>query len=140
LSLNGEQAISDDVGVFARATLDDPSKEGDEFTDMANSLAIGASLKGASWDRKDDTVGLAFETGGIGHAAQHFFALGGLGILIGDGRLDRASREDVLESYYSAALWKGIYATLDYQFIANPAYNPDRGPVSVFGVRLHGDF
>jgi high affinity Mn2+ porin len=140
LSLNGEQAISDDLGIFARATLDDPSKEGDDFTDMANSVAFGASLKGASWDRKDDTVGLAFETGGIGHAAQHFFALGGLGILIGDGRLDHASRENVLESYYSAALWKGIYATLDYQFIANPAYNADRGPVSVFGVRLHGEF
>ena len=140
LSLNGEQAISDDLGIFARATLDDPSKEGDDFTDMANSVAFGASLKGASWDRRDDTVGLAFETGGIGHAAQRFFALGGLGILIGDGRLDHASRENVLESYYSAALWKGIYATLDYQFIANPAYNADRGPVSVFGVRLHGEF
>lgn len=140
LSLNAEQAISDDWGVFARATLDDPSKEGEEFTDMANSAAIGVSLKGTAWERKDDTVGLAFETGGIGHAAQHFFALGALGILIGDGRLDHYAREDVIETYYSAALWQGIHASLDYQFIANPAYNADRGPVSVFGVRLHGEF
>jgi len=140
LSLNGEQAVSDDWGIFARATLDDPSKEGDEFTDMANSIAAGISLKGAAWNRKDDTVGLALETGGISRAGQRFFALGGLGILIGDGRLDHYSREDVIETYYSTALWKGIQASLDYQFIAHPAYNADRGPVSVFGVRLHGEF
>ena len=140
VSVNGEQALSDDIGVFARATLDDGSKEGDDFTDMSNSLAAGLSLKGTSWDRKDDTVGLGFETGGIVRAGQRFFALGGLGILIGDGRLGHYSREDVVEAYYAAALWTGIHASLDYQFIANPAYNSDRGPVSVLGVRLHGEF
>ena len=139
LSLNLQQGLTDDLGLFSRLTYDDPSKEGDEFTDMANSAQLGLSLKGTSWERKDDTIGLAFETGGIGKSAQRFFALGGLGILIGDGRLDHYGREDVVESYYSAALWKGVQATLDYQFIANPAYNADRGPVSVFGIRLHGE-
>ncbi len=140
VSLNVQQALSDDLGAFLRATLDDGSKEGDEFTDMTNSVALGLSLKGASWDSKDDTLGLAFETGGMSEAGQRFFALGGLGILIGDGRLDHYDREDVVEAYYAATLWQGISAGLDYQFIANPAYNADRGPVSVFGVRLHGEF
>ncbi|HEY0266791.1 MAG TPA: carbohydrate porin [Rhizomicrobium sp.] len=140
VSLNAQQALDENWGVFARAALDDPSKEGDEFTDMANSVSAGVSLKGTSWDRKDDTVGLAFESGGIGKAAQRFFALGGLGILIGDGRLDHYDREDIVEGYYSARLWDGIDATLDYQFIANPAYNADRGPASVLGLRLHGEF
>jgi high affinity Mn2+ porin len=107
---------------------------------MTDSISTGLSLNGASWDRKDDTVGLAFETGGISGAAQRYFALGGLGILIGDGRLDNYSREDVAEVYYAAQLRAGIQATLDYQFIANPAYNADRGPVSVLGFRLHAEF
>lgn len=139
LSLNLEQDLTDDLSLFSRATYDDPSKEGDEFTDMANSFLVGLSVKGSSWARKDDTIGLAFETGGIGHSAQRFFALGGLGILIGDGRLDHPDREMVMESYYSVGVLKGVQATLDYQFIANPAYNTDRGPVSVVGVRLHGE-
>jgi high affinity Mn2+ porin len=107
---------------------------------MANSVQAGLSLKGQSWNREDDTIGLAVETGGISKAAQRFFAAGGLGILIGDGRLDHYARENVIEAYYAAKLWSGIYTTLDYQFISNPAYNADRGPVSVLGVRLHGEF
>jgi high affinity Mn2+ porin len=73
-------------------------------------------------------------------AGKRFLAAGGLGILIGDGRLDHYERENVIEAYYAAKLWDGITGTLDYQFIANPAYNADRGPVSVFGLRLHGEF
>ena len=104
------------------------------------SLSTGLSLKGTSWDRKDDTVGLAFEIGGISNAAQAYFAPGGLGILIGDGRLPHYGSETVMETYYDAQLVKGVHAALDYQFIANPAYNADRGPVSVLGFRLHGEF
>ena len=140
ISLNAQQAINDDWGLFVRATLDDGSKEGDDFTDMANSLSVGSSIKGTSWHRKNDTAGIAFETGGISRAAQQFFAAGGLGILIGDGALRHYSREDVIETYYSAELWENIHATLDYQFIANPAYSADRGPVSIFGIRLHGAY
>jgi high affinity Mn2+ porin len=140
MSLNLEQGLTADLSLFGRATIDDPSKEGEEFTDMANSLSLGLSLKGARWRREGDTVGLAFETGGVGKPAQRFFALGGLGILIGDGRLDHYDRENVVEAYYAASVIKGVQATLDYQFIANPAYNTDRGPVSVLGVRLHAEF
>ena len=139
VSLNLQQGLTDTLGLFSRATLNDASKEGEEFTDMANSLSVGLSLKGTDWSRKDDTIGLAFETGGIGRSTQRFFALGGLGILIGDGRLDHYDRENVVEAYYAAGLLPGVQATLDYQFIANPAYNADRGPVSVLGLRLHGE-
>lgn len=140
VSLNLQQALSDVLGFFLRATVNDGSKEGDEFTDMTSSVSGGLSLNGALWDRKDDTLGLAIESGGMSDAGKRFLAAGGLGILIGDGRLDHAARENVIESYYDASLWAGITGTLDYQFIANPAYNADRGPVSVFGFRLHGEF
>ena len=140
VSLNIQQALSDELGFFLRATTNDGGKEGEEFTDMANSVSGGFSLKGTLWDRKDDTVGLAIETGGISASARRFFVLGGLGILIGEGRLDHYDRENVVEAYYAAKVRDGIQATLDYQFIANPAYNADRGPVSVFGARLHAEF
>jgi high affinity Mn2+ porin len=132
VSLNLQQAISDNWRAFVRITLDDGSKEGDDFTDMANSVSMGTSMKGTFWHRKDDTVGIAVETGGISRAGQRFFAAGGLGILIGDGALGHYNREDVVETYYSTKLSEDVQATLDYQFIANPAYNADRGPVSVF--------
>jgi len=140
ISLNAEQAISEDIGIFLRASFDDGSHEGDEFTDMSQSVLAGLSLKGGSWQRPDDTLGLALEVGGISHAARRFFDAGGLGILIGDGRLVHYANEDVVEAYYTLPLAKGISGTLDCQFIADPAYNADRGPVSVLGFRLHGAF
>ena len=139
-SVNIEQGISDDLGFFLRASMNDGGKESYEFTDMNRSLSTGLSLKGAAWDRKDDTVGAAFEIAGISNSARAYFNAGGVGILIGDGRLPHYGSETVLETYYDAQLIKGVHAALDYQFIANPAYNSDRGPVSVFGVRLHGEF
>lgn len=137
---NVEQGITDDLGVFLKAGLTDGAREADEFTDIDNSVAAGLSLKGAAWGRASDTVGLAVESAGISQSAQRYFAAGGLGILVGDGRLPHYAREDVLEAYYSAALVNGVALTADYQFIANPAYNSGRGPVSVLGLRLHGQF
>jgi high affinity Mn2+ porin len=140
LVVNLEQGISDDLGAFLRAGMTDGSREADEFTDIDNSIAVGLSLSGASWVRRDDTIGLVLESGGISPAARRYLAAGGLGILVGDGRLPEYGRETVVEAYYSAALFKGVALTADYQLIANPAYNPDRGPISVLGLRLHGQF
>jgi high affinity Mn2+ porin len=139
-TLNVEQGLTDDLDFFLRASDNDGSKESFEFTDIDESLSAGFSLKGTSWDRKDDTVGLAFEMAGISKSAQAYLAAGGLGILIGDGRLPDYANEAVLETYYDVQLIKGVNAALDYQFIANPGYNADRGPVSVLGFRLHGEF
>ncbi|HET7084494.1 MAG TPA: carbohydrate porin [Rhizomicrobium sp.] len=139
-SLNVEQGLTDDLGLFFRASMDDGGRESYEFTDISKSLSTGLSLKGTAWGRKDDTVGLAFEVAGISNAARNYLAAGGLGVLVGDGRLPRYGGETVVETYYDAQIAKGINAALDYQFIANPGYNADRGPVSVLGFRLHGEF
>jgi high affinity Mn2+ porin len=136
-SLNIEQQITDDLGAFARVSLNDGSKEAYEFTEINRSLALGLSLQGTSWGRKDDTIGIAGVNNVLSDSAQSYFASGGLGILIGDGRLPHYGDERILEIYYDAALtgWLGVSA--DYQFIDDPAYNRDRGPVSVFAGRLH---
>ena len=139
-ALNAQQEISDDLGAFVRLSLNDGSKEAYEFTEINRSLAAGLALKGVKWDRKDDTVGAAFVVNGMSKSAQSYFADGGLGILIGDGRLPHYGTEDVFETYYRLPLTDWLGTDLDYQFIANPAYNRDRGPISVIGAQLHAQF
>ncbi|HEX4371404.1 MAG TPA: carbohydrate porin [Rhizomicrobium sp.] len=139
-ALNAQQEISDALGAFVRLSVNDGSKEAYEFTEINRSLAAGLALKGASWGRKDDTVGAAFVISGMSKSAQSYFADGGLGILIGDGRLPHYGTEDVFETYYRAPVTDWLSADFDYQFIANPAYNRDRGPVSVVGAQLHAQF
>jgi high affinity Mn2+ porin len=140
LSLNLEQQIVEDFGVFARAGWNQGQYEAYDFTDINKTLSFGGSLGGARWDRADDRVGLAFAINDASRAAKQFFAAGGLGILVGDGQLLHSGPEQIIETYYSFAAFSFARLALDYQFIVNPAYNRDRGPVSVFGIRAHAEF
>ena len=140
LVLNVEQEIAKDLGAFLRLGFRDPNYEVYQFADVSKSLEVGFSLKGTCWNRPNDTVGLAEMLGGLGHAQREFFNDGGLGILIGDGKLPHYGLENVVETYYNCELFKGINLTLDYQFAVNPAYNPDRGPINIFSARLRFKF
>jgi high affinity Mn2+ porin len=137
--LNLEQQLSDHVGAFARFSWNDGRTEIMSFTDIDTSLSAGLSIKGAAWGRPNDTVGIGGALNQISGDHANYLAAGGLGIVVGDGALTYAS-EVVLESYYSVRLAKGVFATADYQFIANPAYNAVRGPVHVFAGRLMAKF
>ena len=137
--LNWEQEIVKDVGVFSRLGWNDGHAEGWMFSDVDYTASLGLSINGESWRRPDDTFGLAGVANGISKSAQEFFAAGGTGILGGDGHLDYGW-EKILETYYDAKIWKDVHAALDYQFITDPAFNRDRGPVSVFAARLHWEF
>jgi high affinity Mn2+ porin len=136
---NLEQAVTADLGVFARASASDGRSESLSFTDIDRSVSGGISLKGTSWERPADTVGIGAAVNGLTRAHQDYFAAGGLGLLIGDGRLNYAP-ERAFEAYYAATLIPSVVATLDYQFVANPGYNRDRGPAHFFAARLHADF
>ena len=138
--LNIEQPIEGDLGAFLRASFANGDEEAYEFTDIDQSLAGGISLKASAWGRADDTVGLAGIVDGVSKEARAYFAAGGLGTLIGDGRLTHYKTENIVEAYYSAHVNEWLAATLDYQWVDNPAYNADRGPVSVIGIRLHASF
>jgi high affinity Mn2+ porin len=140
LGLNLEQQLTADLGIFARASLSQGSVEEIDFTDINQSLSAGLSLNGTRWGRPDDTVGLAGVVNRISHDAKLYFAAGGLGGIIGDGQLPNAGPEQILEAYYSLPVFSFAHVTADYQFINNPAYNRDRGPVSVLGLRVHLEF
>jgi len=135
-SVSIEQEVTEDVGVFARFGGNDGRKEAYEFTEINRSASGGFAFSGKRWGRADDVLGVAGVVNGLSRQARDFFAAGGLGILIGDGRLDYGN-EDIVETYYQARLTSFAKFTLDYQHIDHPAYNRDRGPVSVYGVRLH---
>ncbi len=137
--VNGEQQILNDVGIFARASWNDGQNEILSFTDIDRSVSAGVSVKGSHWGRANDTIGLGGAINGLSSAHRDFLAAGGNGLLIGDGRLNYGT-ERVLETYYAYAIDKNFTFTADYQLIANPAYNKDRGPVSIFSGRLHGEF
>jgi len=138
--INLEQPLDDDLGVFLRAGATQGNEEVYEFSEINRTLSLGASLAGASWDRPDDRIGSAVAFNGLSEAAKRYFRAGGAGVLIGDGRLPNSAGEMVWESYYSYALAEGVALSADYQLINHPAYNRDRGPVSVLAARAHLQF
>ncbi len=137
--LNVEQEVVKNVGVFTRLGWSDGHTESWFFSDVDRTATLGLSIKGQFWGRPNDVFGLAGAINGASRVHQEFFAAGGTGILGGDGALNYGW-EKVLETYYDVQIWKTIRFALDYQFVSNPAYNRDRGPVSVFGARLHWEF
>jgi high affinity Mn2+ porin len=139
-SLNLEQQVTETLGVFARAGWADGNVEPWDFTDIDRTVQAGVSIGGKQWGRPDDTIGIAGVINGLAPAHQAYFAAGGTGILIGDGSLTNYGLEQIIEAYYSYAITATTKVSFDYQFIANPAYNADRGPVNVFAGRFHTQF
>ncbi len=136
-ALNVEQTINENVGVFMRASWRDGESEVWQYTDIDKSLSGGFQFKGEPWKRKDDTIGVAGIIDGLSAAHRDFLAAGGLGPLIGDGRLPHYSLEKVMETYYDVQVSKYFHVALDYQFVGDPAYNSDRGPINIFSMRFH---
>jgi high affinity Mn2+ porin len=126
--------------MFARAGWTQGGVEEVDFADIDQTISIGLSMAGPRWGRPDDTVGAALVANQISRAAKEYFAAGGLGGIIGDGQLTQAGPEQIFETFYSVAATKWLHITGDYQLVNHPAYNADRGPVHVFGLRLHAQF
>jgi high affinity Mn2+ porin len=139
VNLNAEQQVTQHVGMFGRVGWADGQVESYEFTDIDRTASAGLSLAGKWWGRRDDTFGLAAVFNGISSEHIAYLNAGGLGILVGDGQLPHPGPEEIVETYYRLPLgpWQ---VTMDYQLIANPAYNRDRGPVSVISARVRMQF
>ena len=140
VNFNLEQQVTETVGVFARAGWADGNLEPWDVTDIDRTLEGGVSIAGNRWGRPNDTIGIAGVINSISSVHEAYFNAGGLGILIGDGKLPNPGLEKIIEAYYSYALSSSIKLSFDYQYIVNPGYNTDRGPVNVFGGRFHWQF
>ena len=134
-----DQALSNDIGMFVRLGWNDGRTQSFAFTSIDRLAGGGISVKGTRWKRRDDVFGTSFTAGGLSAVHREYLAAGGLDFLIGDGRLNYAP-EYVWESFYSARVSRGFFATLDVQHDNNIAYNHDRGPVMIYSLRLHLEF
>ena len=136
---NLEYAIAKTVRVFGRAGWNEGHNESFAYTEVNNCVQAGADMSGRRWNRNQDRLGVAAVSNGLSDPHREYLALGGLGFLLGDNAL-RYAREDILEAYYTAHLWRGVSASGGLQYIDHPGYNVDRGPVLVGMARLHVDF
>ncbi len=134
-----DKEITNDLGCFLRGGWNDGQTESWAFTEIDWTTAVGLLLKGRAWGRPQDQIGLAGVINGLSDAHKEYLEAGGVGFIIGDGRLNYAP-ETIAETYYNWEWRKGINVTLDFQGFKNPAYNQDRGPVVVGGLRVHVEF
>jgi high affinity Mn2+ porin len=134
--INGEQELNDYLRIFGRAGWNQGTKEAYAFAEANSTFSLGGDINGKKWKRPGHQIGLAFATDGLAADHRRYLELGGTSYLLGDGGL-RYGRETVLEAYYNLPLMHGVFTSIDVQRIWNPGYNRDRGPVIVFGFRLH---
>lgn len=135
--INAEQAITKDAGMFFRTSWNDGKNETWAFTEIDHSISLGLSSNGNKWKRPNDNIGLAYVLSGISAPHRNYLQHGGKGFMLGDGKLNYGY-EQLAELYYSAELKiNSLYLSGFYQFLVNPGYNKDRGPVNVFSIRFH---
>jgi hypothetical protein len=137
--INFEQTLTNYIVIYGRFGWNNGKTESWAYTEDDETFQGGAGFAGRMWKRKYDRAGIAFVSNGISKEHAQYLADGGLGFILGDGGLTYG-RENILESYYTAHAWRGIYLGLDLQYIVNPGYNEARGPIIVPGVRLHVEF
>lgn len=139
IGVGAEQQINDDIGVFARASWADGKTETYAFTEIDRSVSFGTLVKGSKWGRADDTVGVAAAVNMLSPDHRRYLQQGGMGVFLGDGKLNYAP-EQIVEAFYSFQAAKHLWISADVQWIRNPGYNADRGPAVFFGTRLHTEF
>jgi high affinity Mn2+ porin len=134
-----EQLLSGDLGAFARGGFNDGRTETWAYTEIDRTASAGLSLAGARWGRPADTLALAGVANALSAQHREYLAAGGYGFIVGDGRLSYAP-EEIAEAYYSYRASGWLTLTLDYQFVQNPGYNRDRGPVNFLALRAHAEY
>lgn len=137
--VNLEQELPHHWRGFARWGWNEGQHESYAYTEVDQTAEIGADLAGNAWHRQHDKIGGVYVSNGISADHQHYLALGGMGFLLGDGALNYG-RENIVEGYYNAHVWRGVFGGFDVQHIEHPGYNRDRGPVLAPGVRVHLEF
>lgn len=138
--INLEQALTKNIGLFARASWNDGHNETWVFTEIDRSASLGLYIDGSIWKRKNDQCGIGSVINGLSSYHRDYLAAGGYGFIIGDGQLNYGL-EWTTEIFYRANLFSDtFYLTPNFQFVTNPAYNKDRGPAAVIGLRAHVEF
>ena len=144
IGIHGEQALTKDLGLYARAFTSDGHTETMSFTEADNSISVGMGMNGTTWKRPHDSVGISMMQNGLSSYRRAYLQAGGISYFIGDyanpSQTISYSPERIGEVYYNAIVIKNVLAGLNYQHIINPAYNSARGPVNILSFRIHAEF
>jgi hypothetical protein len=144
IGIHGEQALTKNLGIYARAFTSDGQTETMSFTEADNSLSVGMGMNGTSWQRPSDSVGISMMQNGLSSYRRSYLQAGGVSYFIGDyaspSQTISYSPERIGEIYYNATVMKNVLAGLNFQHIINPAYNAARGPVNILSFRIHAEF
>jgi high affinity Mn2+ porin len=138
-AINTEYPLSEKLGTFLKLSWNDGKNETWMFTEVDQSLALGFIINKFSWLLDNNESGIALNINGISDEHKNFLSQGGYGFIIGDGKLNYGL-ESIIEFYFKMTLFDKLFLTPDYQFVLNPAYNIDRGPVHIFSIRVHTEF
>jgi hypothetical protein len=136
---NMEQQVTNHMRLAGRFGWNEGRHESFAYTEVDQTVLIGGDYDGEQWGRPNDKVGVSVVSNAIKRDHQNYLADGGLGFILGDGRL-HYGRENIEESYYNLHAWRGLFFALGLSHIDDPGYNRDRGPVWVPSVRTHVDF
>jgi high affinity Mn2+ porin len=135
-AVNNEYSLTDNIGTFLKYSWNDGKNETWAFTEVDRALSLGFLFNHLKMIKKDDEIGLACAVNGLSDDHKEYLSKGGYGFIIGDGALNYGY-ESIFELYYKTTLFEHLSITPDYQFVINPAYNKDRGPVNIFSLRAH---
>ena len=136
VGINMEQRLTADIGLFFRSMWTDGKTEVYNYSSADDSLSLGAIMKGTRWGREKDTAGLGYAASFLSASHAAYLNKGGIDAFLGDGALNYQP-EQVVDLYYQCYVVKSTWVSVDYQHLANPGYNADRGPVDIYGVRVH---
>jgi hypothetical protein len=139
IGINMEQGITDDIGVFFRGMYSDGKTEVYSYTSADRSISFGAAMKGIRWGRRKDTLGIGYAQSWISSQHVAYLNMGGVDGFIGDGKINYRP-DQVADIYYQWHAISSTWVTFDYQHLANPAFNADRGPVDIYNARIHFEF
>ncbi|GAC1477083.1 MAG: hypothetical protein NVS1B4_19140 [Gemmatimonadaceae bacterium] len=139
--LNLEQPLADggETGLFARLGWSDGHNESFVFTEVDRGASVGVQVAGTSWQRPHDRLGIGFVHHELSDDHRDYLAAGGIGFLLGDGRLTYGA-ERIIEAYYRIQLGRFVQVSPDVQHIWNPGYNQDRGPATVYALRFNARY
>jgi high affinity Mn2+ porin len=140
LGLNAQQEVTDNTTLFFRTSWNDGHSATWAFTEIDQTISAGLNMKGKKWKRPNDVIGIAALANNISKDHWDFLNYGGYGFMLGDGQLPHYGSEMIAEIYYSMQVVKTLWFSADYQYVRNPAYNRDRGPVHVWALRAHVEF
>lgn len=136
IGINLEQQLTDGIGVFLRSMVSDGKTEVDSYSSSDRSLSLGTMINGGRWGRKQDALGIGYASSWLSASHIDYLNRGGVDGFIGDGKINYRP-EQAVDLYYKLNVVGPAWVTFDYQHIANPGYNVDRGPVDVYGLRAH---